>query len=512
MRIAPLLALLLSNAAWAATGDARSHVVIVGAGLAGLSAAFQLDDKFGIEADVYEASDHVGGRAKTITGPEGMEIDVGGQYIGGKDKDILQLIKRLGLVQIPAPALDRNGDVQFLLHDASGNAEILTQDQIFSRYYDKFKKTLIHIKLDQIRLGVFNGSLLFGETRRAKRLDGMSIQQYLEGIQAPPEFIDLAAGYFSNEFGAAIGEMNALQLLTELKIQPLRQNITTATEKLETDLRRVLGGAQQIPLAMEKRLPGKIHKNHRLTAIESSDQKHFKLYFDTPDGPMTVDSDFVILTVPFNILSQKISIKIADFPAKVRKTIDHTHLGQNSKLILFFSPRLWETQYHHAGQILSKRFLTWESAQSQDKATGALTVYFSGPEDFSDLNVLRDSVLIDLEKAYPGISKACTGMSPANWPGNPFSLGAYSGFKAPGQWSEGWPEVKDLRVGNLLFAGEETAGPVWVGYMNGAVRSGFEAAKILGRMARQERAIAKAPSPRPLSENKAILDLTQFLR
>eukprot|EP00058_Branchiostoma_floridae_P007550 XP_002593038.1 hypothetical protein BRAFLDRAFT_74366 [Branchiostoma floridae] len=79
-----------------ATGGTKTQVVIVGAGLSGLSAAKVLNEH-GVEAIVLEARDRVGGRTHTIKGPGFGYVDVGGAYIGPTQNHMLKLVKDLGI-------------------------------------------------------------------------------------------------------------------------------------------------------------------------------------------------------------------------------------------------------------------------------------------------------------------------------------------------------------------------------------------------------------------------------
>ena len=58
----------------------ETDVVIIGAGVAGLSAAHRLRQR-GVEVAVLEARDRVGGRVKSDLS-NGFLIEVGGQWIG----------------------------------------------------------------------------------------------------------------------------------------------------------------------------------------------------------------------------------------------------------------------------------------------------------------------------------------------------------------------------------------------------------------------------------------------
>src|SRR3954451_14635806 len=82
----------------AAQGGANPRVVIVGAGLAGLTAAYRLRQA-GIDAQVHEASDRLGGRCWTIRGvfAEGQIAEHGGELIDTGHLEVKQLAQELGL-------------------------------------------------------------------------------------------------------------------------------------------------------------------------------------------------------------------------------------------------------------------------------------------------------------------------------------------------------------------------------------------------------------------------------
>src|SRR5580700_4230446 len=75
-------------------------VVVVGAGMSGLAAARRLVGG-GADVQVVEARDRVGGRAWTITTPQGFLIDQGGQWIGPTQRHLAALAGDLGVATFP---------------------------------------------------------------------------------------------------------------------------------------------------------------------------------------------------------------------------------------------------------------------------------------------------------------------------------------------------------------------------------------------------------------------------
>ena len=76
--------------------DRSTTVVVVGAGLAGLSAARALR-AHGVDVLVVEARDRVGGRTLNHPVGDGKIVEVGGQWVGPGQERILRLIGELGI-------------------------------------------------------------------------------------------------------------------------------------------------------------------------------------------------------------------------------------------------------------------------------------------------------------------------------------------------------------------------------------------------------------------------------
>jgi len=87
---------LAAAASASVPGDAARRVVVVGAGLAGLTTALDLVDA-GWDVTVLEARDRVGGRVKTNYFEPGLHAELGGESIDDNHHDILAMLKRFGL-------------------------------------------------------------------------------------------------------------------------------------------------------------------------------------------------------------------------------------------------------------------------------------------------------------------------------------------------------------------------------------------------------------------------------
>ncbi|MCB0831569.1 MAG: FAD-dependent oxidoreductase, partial [Solirubrobacterales bacterium] len=85
----------------------ESEVVVLGAGLAGLSAARELK-RLGVDVTVVEARDRVGGRTLNEPIGSGEIVELGGQWVGPGQDQVLALIRELGLETFPTWCEGRN--------------------------------------------------------------------------------------------------------------------------------------------------------------------------------------------------------------------------------------------------------------------------------------------------------------------------------------------------------------------------------------------------------------------
>jgi len=76
--------------------EKETKVVVIGAGISGLSAA-RLLHQHGVDVVVLEARERVGGRTCTITDPAYKYVDVGGSYVGPTQRHLARLATELGL-------------------------------------------------------------------------------------------------------------------------------------------------------------------------------------------------------------------------------------------------------------------------------------------------------------------------------------------------------------------------------------------------------------------------------
>jgi len=148
----------------------RSDVVVVGAGLAGLSAARDLEAG-GATVTALEARDRVGGRVEQVQLPDGRRVQLGGEVVGNAHTSYLGLVAELGLTLVPSYVTEPGAitrqipesvdvgtwpswftDADIASHD---NVEAALQKIVAATYpADPFGSADLH-RLDQLSVGAF---------------------------------------------------------------------------------------------------------------------------------------------------------------------------------------------------------------------------------------------------------------------------------------------------------------------------------------------------------------------
>ena len=195
-----------------------------------------------------------------------------------------------------------------------------------------------------------------------------------------------------------------------------------------------------------------------------------------------VMADFVILTVPFTIL-RNLEMKL-EMPKVKRKCINTLGYGTNAKLMLGMRNHVWRTQ-GYTGLCYSDNGVPngWDNAQLQtpDRSVAGLSILFGGPGGLQvgqgSPEEQKDKYLPLWDKIYPGVANTFNGkVARMDWPTYKFNLGSYV-CPTLGQYTS-ISGAEQMPLGNVYFAGEHCGGE-YAGFMNGAAKSGREAAEAI---------------------------------
>ena len=445
-------------------------IAIIGAGIAGLHAAYLLKQK-GYMANVYEASNRTGGRIMTsqqLLG-QGLYTELGGEFIDSIHKDMLTLAKTFNLDLLDTRA-NNQSTLQYQAYYLNGVH--YTEQQVI----DAFTPFVQQIKSDQLNMS----AVITADSHSSydEMLDNMSIANYFDKIGMKGWIRDLLDVAYVTEFGQPISEQTALNFLWMIspKITNGRFEIFGASDERY----KIKGGNQQITDKLAEQLKGQISLGFELTSIKQLSGNGYELVFSTGNGQQTVSCDYLLITIPFTKLR---SVAVAPaWPEWKQKAIYELGYGNNSKLMLGFSKKYWY-DLGYAGYFFSTNGLQsgWENSALQTPQTGGLTVYSGGQQAIDVGNGSLESQVNKhlplLDKMYPGAVKNYNGKSARfTWPTYKWTLCSYACFK-PGQYTTiAGNEMKP--VGNIFFAGEHCSYD-FQGYMNGGAETGRRAAEAI---------------------------------
>jgi monoamine oxidase len=463
---------VLAPRARAATPPGR--VVVVGAGLAGLTAAYRLKQA-GVTAEVHEASDRLGGRCWTLRGffADGQIAEHGGELIDQGHAALRQLVSELGL------KLDN------LLSAEDGNEQTNWFDG--ARY--SYAQATADLKTGWQKLHKDLSAASYPTTfdsftERGRQLDRMSIVDWINetfpgGINSRiGQLLDVA---YNIEYGAESSEQSALNLIYLLGYRGAGnlRIFGASNEKYH-----VVGGNDQVPARLVDRLAGQVTTGSELVAIRVTAAGRWELTFRQGSSTKTITADRVVLALPFSIMRSSVNFSKAGWDPLKETAIREQGMGTNSKLHVQFASRFWKPQ-GFSGETYTDRGSqsSWEESRAQPGTSGILVNYTGGKIGASFGSGTPQSraqqFLSQIEPVLPGATSAYNGKAFVDfWLANPWTKGSYSYWKV-GQYTK-FAGIERARQGTCHFAGEHTSID-FQGYLNGAVETGERAAdEILG--------------------------------
>jgi monoamine oxidase len=272
-------------------GSPPVRIAIVGAGLAGLTCAYRLQQA-GLKADIFEASDHVGGRCSTDTTTFAPLIaEHGGELIDQGHTAVRQLAQELGLKLDNLLQAQPNGTEDFFWVDG--------EKYEYSQLVDDLNG--IYQQMHRDVSAASYPTLWNLSTQRGRELDHMSIIQWLD--ETVPNggsksnlgrVLDIA---YNIEYGAECSEQSSLNLIYLLGYSGQGQFHVFGKSNEKYHVR---GGNQQIANRLGLALGAQIATGTELTAIKKNASGTFTLTLRQGYATITPDAyDHVVLALPF---------------------------------------------------------------------------------------------------------------------------------------------------------------------------------------------------------------------
>lgn len=445
----------------------NARIAIIGAGIAGLTAAYYLREQ-GIKARIFEASERAGGRilTKSIFGHGDLTTEIGAEFIDTGHRDLLRLIRKLGL----------GGDLSDMDTDNFGEKEVAF---INGRHYHTSEITAeifrYYPEMTRIKREFSRGNTAY--------YDNLSLAEFLHQMPLSDWMLKILEAGFVAENGAEAAEQSAAIMLGTLDFD--RKHFRMYGDSDERF--KIRGGNSRIIAALEEQVGNEIEFGHKLTEIRKKSGDEITLTFDQAGTTRQYTFDCIIVAIPFTLLRET-DLRFEMSPEKSR-VIREMGYGANTKFVTETLGSPWR-QTGYRGYLYSETIPNgWDSSQLQTSPSGhsTYTCYLGGRQAL-DAAPGQETRLAGelggvLNNAFPGFREAATGRTElAYWPGHPLVKGSYSYYK-PGQYTN-FGRVAAESVGNIFFAGEHTSS-AWWGFMNGAAETGRKAAaEVIRQMKR----------------------------
>jgi monoamine oxidase len=461
----------------------RKRITIIGAGIAGLVAAYELE-QLGHRVEVLEGSRRIGGRIHTHrfrSGPTGPLVELGAMRIPTKHRNVMRYIAKLGLS-------DKVRNFSTLFSEG-GNYYATSMGQLRVREAAK-------VLMEDFRLGLPDGryrddTLLFGawlvaigdaiapaDFRKSLRdefsldlldlVDRVDLAPFIRGSDG--DHIDLHA------FFAAHPEIRTS------RHGRLNRFIDDILSETSPELARLEGGMDQLVRRLVERIQGPITCGQEVVGL---DVREHDTLVDIREGDRIVTKrcDYVLCTIPFSILRRLWLNGLSETKMAVMHKVKY---WSATKVALHCREAFWERDGISGGASFSGGRIrqTYYPPVEGDPANGAalLASYTIGddadvlgcmPATMRHEVVLQELSKIHPELLYPGMVVDTVSLP---WGQHRWSEGA--GTVRWGKDADTYEEELAQAAcpeNRLFFAGEHCSStPAWI---EGAIESAVQAVR-----------------------------------
>jgi monoamine oxidase len=440
----------------------KTDVVIIGAGYAGIAAARTLQEK-GIDFIVLEARDRIGGRTYSTQLGDGISVDLGAQWVGPTQNNILAWIKE-------------TNTQTFNTFDEGYN--ILHYQNKLSKYKGTIPKidpiSLLSLGWAINKINKLSASIDLSKPWKhvkAKQYDSMTLQTWMDKNIHTQKAKYLFKVGVETVFATAPAELSFLHTLFYCKSGNSMDALISIKDGAQQTF--LIGGTQTLLKKIAQAFETKIYINEVVRKIEQHTENAI-VY----SSNYQIETKKIISTIPPTLLN---SIQFSPIlPQLKAQLLQRIPMGAAMKCFCIYNTPFWRDK-GYSGQIVSDIFpikVTFDCT-NQSNEKGILLVFVEGNDARYFITLPqehRKKMVIDgLTKIFGEEAKSYLAYEDKCWTEEEFSRGCYAGNYPPGVLTS-FENTLRVPFNHVHFAGTETA-ERWNGYMEGAIESGKRASQ-----------------------------------
>jgi monoamine oxidase len=447
-------------------GRPRSYdVVVVGAGLAGLSAATAVRTA-GHSVVVLEARRRVGGRNFDHKLAPGKVAELGGEWTGPGQTVVRGLAKELGVATFPTYAKGNN------VYYSNGHVQTYT-----GGIPPASPPTLVELEAIIVELNRMARSVPAGAAWKAPQAgtwDQQTCAAWITQHARTAEGRNLAELAIRGVYGEEATQISLLDLLQA--ISGVGGDFNTLIGSAQSI--RFVGGPQQLSEKLAARLGRRVRLGEEVMAIDRGS----RLTVHTLSGSFA--GRRVILTVP-KTLAGRIRFT-PPLPPALDQLLQRQPNGSVIKVNAIYERPFWRAR-GLSGQAISEIGpirITYDNSPP-DGRPGVLVGFMEGDDSRAFYGrpraARRRAALACFARYFGREALHPIGYVDLAWAAEQFTRGAYGSFNPPGVLTSLHDPLAEP-VGGLHYASSDASGR-WPGYMDGAIRSGrAAAARVLAEL------------------------------
>ena len=421
--------------------ETGQSVLIIGAGMAGITAALELQNS-GYQVTILEGRERPGGRIQTQRFGD-VAVDLGAAWIHGDSPSnpIMKLAEKYNLETSPT-----NWDETWLYRQGEG----VIEDSDYNRIEELAEQVIEKVHALQ---------------ESADESDSMeqAVNALIANLNDSQAIKDGVRWWLSSE----------VEAVSAADYRDLSLKYWDEDEEFSGDDLLLGEGYGNLIAEMSKGI--NIKFNQTVTQINYSGSGV------TVSGPWgELEADKAIVTVPLGVLQQNSIQFNPPLPESKKESINKLQMGVLNKIVLTFKKAIWPKEAHRLGLLAASTDERIEYFPLPPGGQSPILVGLAYGDHARELEQLNKQQIINkaikqLQKMFPDISSSdVVDVELTRWDSDPMTRGSYSHIPPDASLSD--CETLGQQVGNSLFFAGEATHPLYLGTVHGAYLSGLRAA------------------------------------